>query len=92
MTSFTAIEDVWWIAHDGAETIHSGRLAEGQTLDTGQPFFETFINKLEWELRVIVLSPALLSDEIEEDDMVSLDEQLYTTQIDHLLYDSRRTQ
>ena len=86
---YNTTQVTWWIAHGMGDKIHSGVLPEGEQLRTGQPNFETFDNRRDWEDRLLVLenNPELY-DEKEEEliDPNELDEVLYMDQIDHLLY------
>ena len=86
---YNATQVTWWIAHGMGDKIHDGVLPEGEQLRTGQPNFETFDNRRDWEDRLLVLenNPELY-DEKEEEliDPNELDEILYMDQVDHLLY------
>jgi len=90
---YNTTQVTWWIAHGMGDKIHSGVLPEGEQLRTGQPNFETFDNRRDWEDRLLVLenNPELY-DEKEEEliDPNELDEVLYMDQIDHLLYGDKQ--
>ena len=86
---YNATQVTWWIAHGMGDKIHDGVLPEGEQLRTGQPNFETFDNRRDWEDRLLVLenNPELYDEEEEElIDPNELDEILYMDQVDHLLY------
>ena len=90
---YNTTQVTWWIAHGMGDKIHSGVLPEGEQLRTGQPNFETFDNRRDWEDRLLVLenNPELY-DEKEEEliDPNELDEILYMDQVDHLLYGEKQ--
>ena len=93
---FTATKTIWWIAHNNVDVFHFGQIYEGQNLTTGQPFFETFDNKNEWDDRIEELLPTEQYREFlelkEEEDQIPnkpLDQMLYTDSIEHLLYEDR---
>ena len=85
---YNATQVTWWIAHGMGDKIHDGVLPEGEQLRTGQPNFETFDNRRDWEDRLLVLenNPELYDEEEELIDPNELDEILYMDQVDHLLY------
>ena len=91
-TEFTATQTTWWIAHNGNDVVHNGVLVEGAKLSSGQPNFETFDNRRDWEDRLMVLNnnPDLYDEKDEEfDEDRNIDEILYCDQVDHLLYDDK---
>ncbi len=96
---YNATQVTWWIAYGMGDKIHDGVLPEGEQLRTGQPNFETFDNKRDWEDRLLVLdsrpSNFIEVESFEQEDDISstlineferLDHVLYMDQVDHLLY------
>ena len=47
-------KECWWIAHNGAEVVHFGKL-EGGTVTTGQPNLEEFTDEQAWRDRIVAL-------------------------------------
>ena len=90
---YNTTQVTWWIGHGMGDKILSGVLPEGEELRIGQPNFETFDNRRDWEDRLLVLenNPELY-DEKEEEliDPNELDEILYMDQVDHLLYGEKQ--
>jgi hypothetical protein len=99
---YNTTQVTWWIAHGMGDKIHSGVLPEGEQLRTGQPNFETFNNRMDWENRLMELNTNLeyLYDEDVDDEedieyfllneFDELDHVLYMDQVDHLLYGDKQ--
>lgn len=97
---FNATKTIWWIAHNNVDVFHYGQIYEGENLTTGQPFFETFDNKIDWDNRIEELLPAdqykdFLESKEQENELINnslekpLDSMLYTDSVEHLLYEDR---
>jgi len=97
---FNATKTIWWIAHNNIDVFHYGQIYERQNLTTGQPFFETFDNKIDWDNRIEELLPTdhykdFLKFKEQETEIIDnspekpLDAMLYTDSVEHLLYEDR---
>lgn len=102
INSLNTEKQTWWIAHNNLDVVHHGSVVEGQSVLTGQPFLETFDNKVEWEKRLMSLLPPeeyIEYTETQEEEqqiysgaketMGIVDHLLYTDSIDHLLYENK---
>lgn len=88
MTDYFTTKTTWWIAHNNNDVVHFDMAREGLVVSTGQPFFETFDNKFDWEKRITELQNQPI--EIEDEDIdLSIDDKLYCDSVEHLLYDDK---
>lgn len=96
-------KQTWWIAHNNDSVFHYGSAAEGQRITTGQPFFETFDNRIQWEARLLEILPPdryIEFNEAQEEEKQAhedikdtksfVDHILYTDSVDHLLYGDKQ--
>lgn len=97
-TQHNTEKTTWWIAHNNDNVFHYSSCPEGQQISSGQPLFETFDNKNDWETRLQELLPPdkyIEFNEIKEledfDASIEdeLDYKLYTDSVEHLLYEDR---
>lgn len=104
-TQHNTEKTTWWIAHNNDNVFHYGSCPEGQQISSGQPLFETFDNRNDWELRLQDILPSDKYIEFKEQqeeenelyentppqtiDDLGVDHKLYTDSVDHLLYENR---